>query len=143
MTSLLDVNVLLPLAWSNHPHHVAAVRWFQQRGNDLWATCLFTQSAFFRLSMNPVVVNATNSIEMVGRSLAELTSQPGHEFLDAAPPLAEGAFGEMSSRLTGYRQVTDATLLHIAAHHGAKLATFDRAIERLSPAHGSVELLLA
>lgn len=35
--ALLDVNVLLALAWPNHQHHVAAHRWFHDDGRRGWA----------------------------------------------------------------------------------------------------------
>ena len=43
MIHLPDVNVLLALAWSNHPHHEAAHRWFVSESLEGWATCLLTQ----------------------------------------------------------------------------------------------------
>jgi predicted nucleic acid-binding protein len=30
LNALLDVNALLALAWTNHPHHVAMQAWFQR-----------------------------------------------------------------------------------------------------------------
>lgn len=53
---LLDVNVLLALAWPTHVHHAAAQTWFAQHCHDGWATCQFTELAFARLSMQPAVV---------------------------------------------------------------------------------------
>ena len=41
MISLPDVNVLLALAWSNHPHHEAFHEWFGQEAANGWATCIF------------------------------------------------------------------------------------------------------
>jgi predicted nucleic acid-binding protein len=55
LISLPDVNVLLALAWTNHIHHDAAHRWFAHNAEAGWATCLHTQSAFLRLSLNPHV----------------------------------------------------------------------------------------
>lgn len=43
--ALLDLNVLLALAWPTHEHHEPAHAWFarhKQRG--LWATCSSTRS---------------------------------------------------------------------------------------------------
>ena len=39
MTALLDVNVLIALAWPNHVHHVAARAWFEEHREEGWATC--------------------------------------------------------------------------------------------------------
>ena len=35
---LLDVNVLLALAWPTHQHHGAAHQWFRQESRHGWAT---------------------------------------------------------------------------------------------------------
>ena len=54
--SLLDVNVLLALAWPTHIHHAAAHRWFAENCAAGWATCPLTQLGFVRLGMQPAVV---------------------------------------------------------------------------------------
>ena len=51
--ALLDINVLLALAWPDHQHHAAAHGWFAQESRLGWATCAFTQLGFIRLSSNP------------------------------------------------------------------------------------------
>ena len=56
MTALLDVNVLIALAWPNHVHHAAARAWFKERQEDGWATCPLTEAGFVRVSCNPAVV---------------------------------------------------------------------------------------
>jgi len=54
--SLLDVNVLLALAWPTHVHHAAAHRWFAENHAMGWATCPLTQLGFVRLGIQPAVV---------------------------------------------------------------------------------------
>ena len=54
---LLDVNVLIALAWDNHEHHARAHGWFGKLAATSFATCNVTQSGFVRLSMNPNVVH--------------------------------------------------------------------------------------
>lgn len=44
-------------------------------------------------------------------------------------------------KLTGYRQVPDATLLNVARAHGRKLITFDKAIATICPWSETLELL--
>lgn len=39
MIRLLDVNVLIALAWPNHVHHDAAGSWFARLRRTGWATC--------------------------------------------------------------------------------------------------------
>jgi predicted nucleic acid-binding protein len=48
---LLDVTVLLALAWQTHVHHPAAHRWFGENSGAGWATCSLTQLGFVRLAM--------------------------------------------------------------------------------------------
>jgi predicted nucleic acid-binding protein len=49
---LLDVNVLLALAWPSHEFHASAHHWWIGSGKR-WATCALTELGFIRLSSNP------------------------------------------------------------------------------------------
>ena len=138
-TALLDVNVLVALAWPNHVHHEAAHAWFgtiseEQTG---WATCPLTESAFVRVSSNPRSnPDARTPFEAV-TLLRRMASLPGHRFwpddvsLAAQPDLP-------LDRLRGHRQVTGAHLLVLALRHRGRLVTFDRGIVDLVPDGTSV-----
>ncbi|MGH9896422.1 MAG: type II toxin-antitoxin system VapC family toxin, partial [bacterium] len=52
MIGLLDFNVLVALAWPNHVHHQAAVKWFLTNQSGGWATSPLTESGFVRVSSN-------------------------------------------------------------------------------------------
>jgi len=55
MTRLLDINVLLAIAWPQHVHHARVKRWLlaqTARGKLSIATCPLTQLGFLRISMN-------------------------------------------------------------------------------------------
>jgi predicted nucleic acid-binding protein len=52
MIALLDVNLLVALAWPNHVHHRQALAWFLDNQPLGWATCSVTQSGFIRVSSN-------------------------------------------------------------------------------------------
>ena len=130
MTRLLDVNVLVALTWPNHVHHDAAKSWFAGvRGNG-WATCPLTEAGFVRVSCNPAAVKqsvtATDAIELLGR-LRRLESHAFWAMEQSITALLPGIL----SRIQGYRQITDAMLLGLAAQHGGRLATFDTAIANL------------
>ncbi|HEY4052663.1 MAG TPA: hypothetical protein VGL74_02910, partial [Terriglobales bacterium] len=56
---LLDVNVLLAIAWPNHQFHAAAVAALASRSH--WATCALTQLGFIRISSNPAAIAAARS----------------------------------------------------------------------------------
>jgi predicted nucleic acid-binding protein len=50
MISLLDVNVLIALADTEHSHATAALDYFQNYAvRNGWATCPLTENAFLRI----------------------------------------------------------------------------------------------
>ena len=131
-TRLLDVNVLIALAWPNHVHHESAQRWFAESGRKAWATCPLTQLAFVRISSNPAIVPAAVSPRQAVRLMADVTAQPGHEFWPDALELT-GVAEFSAAALVGHRQVTDAYLVALARSHGGRLATLDRGVADLVP----------
>ena len=54
VTALLDVNVLIALAWPNHVHHAAARDWFERHGQAGWATCTLTEAGFVSSFLQPI-----------------------------------------------------------------------------------------
>jgi len=127
--ALLDVNVLLALAWPNHQHHGSAHRWFAKEGRLLWATCALTQLGFVRLSANPAYTTQAVSPAAALSLLQGLAAHAAHEFWDTCPPLHADAL----ARAAGHRQVNDAYLLHLAATHKGRLATFDAGLRAHAP----------
>jgi toxin-antitoxin system PIN domain toxin len=140
VSALLDVNTLVALAWPNHVHHRAAVRWFEEHSAVGWATCPTTESGFVRVSSNRKAIPTATTVSSAIAVLDELRSQPAHEFwvddisLTSCPELDVTA-------LAGYRQVADAHLLTLAIRRGGRLITFDRAVGALTPDRRSVEVL--
>lgn len=141
MIALPDVNVLLALVWSNHPHHNAAHRWFVRNSTTGWATCLFTQTGFLRLSLNPQIVGVAIDCQAAVHLPQSLVAHPHHQYVETAPALTATPFTELVPKVTGYRQVTDATLLHLARVHGMKLVTFDQAAAVVCPWNEHLALL--
>jgi toxin-antitoxin system PIN domain toxin len=127
---LLDVNLLASLAWPNHVHHKAALRWFRRRGGQTWATTPFTEAGFVRVSSNasavPAAVTPTEAVALLDR----MREASGHRFLPDDVPLVVGSHVP-AERMATYRQVTDAHLLALARRHGARLATIDRGVGTL------------
>ena len=125
--SLLDVNVLLALAWPTHIHHMAAHRWFAEKSAAGWATCPLTQLGFVRLGMQPAVVKVPILFGDVMDALAKMTANDAHCFW----PL-EGGVGsirdELRARVVGHHQLTDCILLDLAIRKQGRLASFDRRI---------------
>ncbi|HEX7596888.1 MAG TPA: TA system VapC family ribonuclease toxin [Polyangia bacterium] len=129
---LLDVNVLVALAWPNHVHHAAALAWFGNLAQDGFATCPVTQSGFVRISSNARAIPGARSPREAREVLRRIVALRGHVFWIDDIDLA-GSEHIAWERLGGHSQVTDAHLLAIAIRHGGKLATFDRTLADLAP----------
>lgn len=125
---LLDLNVLIALAWPQHVHHSRAHAWFSTRKSP-WMTTPLTESGFLRLSMNPAVVTERTTMASARAMLVAMRAVPGHEFLPDDSSLAQPIISLSAVATT--RQVIDAHLVNLAASSGALLATLDRGIEQM------------
>jgi len=132
VTTLLDVNVLVALAWPNHVHHPLACSWFEENHPDGWATCSTTQNAFVRISSNPKVVDEARTPAEAVLLLQQLLKLDGHRFWPDDVSIAQSKSIDVE-RIRGYRQVMGAHLIALARRHGGRLATFDRKIATLVP----------
>lgn len=119
MIRLLDVNVLLALAWPNHQHHAAAHVWFRQSAGDGWATCALTQLAFVRLSSNPAYTQASVSPSAAADLLSRLVAHGRHRYWDVLPAVSVAAL----THAPGHAQVLDAYLVQLAKHRRGRLST--------------------
>ena len=129
---LLDVNVLLALAWPIHLHHGTAHRWFAQHQDSGWATCPITQLGFVRLSMQPALVKVPLHFVDAMEALSQIVASPQHRFW----PMETGLSSiqpEIRLRIVGHHQLTDAALLDLAIRHAGRLATLDRKVNALLP----------
>ena len=133
--ALLDVNVLIALAWPNHVHHDPARAWFNARRKSGWATCLLTEAGFVRVSCNPSVVGHAVAPGDAIELLRKLRGVESHRFwaLDRSIVDLPDA---ILARIQGYRQITDAVLLATAMEHGGELATFDAGLAQLAGISG-------
>ena len=140
MTPLLDVNVLVALAWPTHVHHAEAIDWFSEHLPAPWATASVTQAGFVRVSSNRKALADARSPAEAAAVLRALTELDGHllwtDDLDLVRT-SEIAF----SSLSGYRQVTDTHLLALAVRHDGRLVTFDKAVASLSDSPDRVTIL--
>lgn len=135
MTALLDINVLIALAWPNHVHHAAARKWFSGRSQSGWATCLLTEAGFVRVSCNPRAVQHEVTPNAAIDLLERLKREGSHSFWPLDQPVGSLP-GEIVARLQGYRQITDAVLVATAMHKGGELATLDARLAGLIPGNG-------
>jgi hypothetical protein len=123
--ALLDVNVLLALAWPNHQHHAAAQRWLQREARYGWATCALTQLAFIRLSSNPAYTADAVSPSTAAALLQQYCEHPRHRFWES--PLA--AEPRLYQRALGHQQVNDAWMVELARQRRGRLVTFDASLQ--------------
>lgn len=137
--ALLDVNVLIALAWPSHVHHSPAHEWF--RAQSSWATCALTECGFVRVSSNATVIPYASTPAAAIQLLSEIVALPGHEFWADDVRNVVGS-GVDPSLVVGHRQVTDAHLLALAAARGGRLATLDRGLRHLAPEpHAAIEFI--
>lgn len=144
MTNLLDVNVLVALAWPSHESHAKVLTWLKEHVREEWATCPVTEIGFVRILANPQFSpDALTPHEALALLEANL-AHPHHRFWPDTISFAE-ALGAFQGKLQGHRQVTDAYLLGLALHHKGRLVTLDRGIGALlppkSPLRQQIELI--
>jgi len=124
---LLDSSVLIALVVADHEHHERATRW--RATVEAVATCPITEGALARF-----LVRVGESKTVIKEILTALHQVPGHVFWPD-----DVSYVDLDlSGVRGYRQVTDAYLVALAAHHGGVLSTLD---EALAVCHPAAELL--
>ena len=124
---LLDINVLLALAWPSHEFHEAAHRWWTH-SRKRWATCALTELAFIRLSSNPAFTRDAATPFEAATLLERLVALDQHEYWSTLPHWSPEGFRHLS----GHKQLTDYYLTKLAAANEAKFATFDSRIHTLT-----------
>lgn len=136
---LLDVNVLIALAWPSHVHHHTAQRWFAKKRTAGFRSCPLTQTGFVRISSNPKFTPDAVSPKGALALLKRIAALPEHEFWPDDLPLVTAI--DERDYLVGHRQITDVYLLALARTRSGILATLDRGVLSLSHASECVELL--
>lgn len=129
---LLDVNVLIAMAWPTHRAHERVQDWLGRHAREGWATCPLTQTAFVRILSNPAfspnALTPTDALALLEANLGH----PAHRFWPDEVSLVQ-ALEPFAQHLAGHQQVTDAYLLGLAMNKKGKLATLDRAVRALLP----------
>jgi toxin-antitoxin system PIN domain toxin len=129
---LLDINVLIALAWPSHVHHAHAHAWFARHSADGWATCPLTQLAFVRISSNPKIISEAVQPQQALKVLSQIVAHAHHVFWGDDLPLSDHRIP--IAHIMGHRQVTDAYLLALAIRNRGRLVTLDESISSLVPA---------
>ena len=107
MGFLLDVNVLIAVAWPTHVAHQKVQQWMVRHAAEGWATCPFTETAFVRILSNPAFSpNAVTPADALTLLAANL-SHPAHRFWEDNASFLQ-AVEPFSERFSGHQQVSDA-----------------------------------
>jgi uncharacterized protein len=139
VTALLDVNLLIALAWPSHVHHAAARRWFTRSSLNGWATTPITEMGFVRISSNRRVMQVSTTPAIAIAQLEALRALPGHAFWADDVPLVVGENGDRRA-VSSHRVVTDRHLIALVVRYGGRLVTFDAALADSAPS-GVVHVL--
>lgn len=119
---LLDANVLIAATTAEHEHHEHANAWLAE--TEQFAICPVVEGALIRFVLRVGERSSTAWKLVAGvREAARCTF-----WADDISYAAVDAHG-----IQGHRQVTDEYLVALARHHGARLATFDRALAQRHP----------
>ena len=121
---LLDINVLIALAWPSHVHHRHAQAWFATKRSAGFRTCPLTQLGFVRICSHPVFSKQAVPPRVALTLLDQITALPEHEFWPDGLSLKQAMPPEQP--VVGHRQITDAYLVALAESRGGVVATLDR-----------------
>jgi toxin-antitoxin system PIN domain toxin len=138
--TMLDVNVLLAIAWPNHPFHRPARQWFSGASASGWGTCQLTEAGFIRLCCNPSVMPEPCRPASAGSLLQALKRHGQYRYVHDAE-LSPEILLQVLGRCLGHQQVNDAFLVALAASAGVQLATYDRRLAALAADPVSVVVL--
>ena len=140
MKALLDVNVLIALAWEKHQFHPAATKWMEKNEHLGWATCAVTQIAFIRLSSQTSIFgNLAKTPEQARLLLSACITRKDHFFFSELPNASNC---EEFSKIMGPNKVTDAYLVCVARFHHSRLVTFDQRLASLTSNKKLIEVIL-
>jgi uncharacterized protein len=131
MTYLLDVNVLVALAWPVHVHHGAAHVWFRDNHERGWSTCAVTESGFIRVSSNRRATSDARPPAEAAAILRKMCSLSGHSFVSDSVQLSRHA-GALQGNVHGSSQVTDVHLILLAKESELCFVTFDKGAAQLA-----------
>jgi uncharacterized protein len=133
---LLDVNVLIALAWPSLVLQERVIRWFEKQAPRGWATCPFTEAAFVRILSNPKFSSGPLTPEHAADLLVRNVAHPSHQFWPADITLSE-ALSISQVRPTSHRQISDIYLMALTIHKKGLLATCDEGVPKWGALAGS------
>ena len=136
---LLDANVWLALAFSDHAHHELAKSWFEQMPDESCAFCRVTQLALLRHLTNSNIMGAFVQTQQQAWSTYDKMAADARVMFIEENPETEMQFRSVTQRGSPSRQLwTDAYLSALAISSGIQLVTLDKHF----PTGGNLDLLI-
>ena len=128
---LPDLNVWLALSAADHPHHAAALHYWEDQAAQEVLFCTVTALGLVRLLCQPSVMGP-QVLDPVQASavLQKLLNQPGVRLAAEAPGSWDHFHQLLSTHSLPPRLCTDAHLAALAIAGGWRLVSFDRDFRR-------------
>jgi uncharacterized protein len=139
MSALLDVNVLISLAWPEHRQYSVARAWFAKNRAIGWATCPLVQAGFVRIVSNPAFSARAVSVQEAMEALRISLQDDAHQFWPDSISFSD-AMRLLERPLRGHQRITDAYLIALAIKNRGKVATLDRGLKELAST-GAIEVI--
>jgi toxin-antitoxin system PIN domain toxin len=123
--------VWLALTFSAHPHHKAAVEWFDEALPESCGFCRMTQQGFLRLSSNPKAFKIDAlTMSAAWHAFDQLLGDERSCFVTEAPGVGDEWRALTSDDTFSAKIWNDAYLAAFAKMGGLQLVTFDKGFKR-------------
>jgi toxin-antitoxin system PIN domain toxin len=131
VNSLPDINVWLALTFSGHPHHSAALTWFDGRPANSCAFCRMTQQGYLRLASNPKLFGADTLTLPKAWKAYDTALEDERVVFETEPAGVEMEWRSLTSGESFSAKIwNDAFLAAFAKQSALQLVTFDRGFRR-------------
>jgi len=129
---LVDANVWLAIAYSDHVHHVTATKWFDQQGDEACAFCRITQMALLRHLTNAQIMGEFVQSQKEAWRIYDTLLQDPRVTVLREPATTENLFRKLTqSNSPSHRAWTDAYLAAFALSTLSQLVSFDQGFKRV------------
>lgn len=124
---ILDANVLIAAAASDHSHHTVAAGWLGRalRESELLALCPVVALAFLRITTHPKIHETPLTAAQALAWLQSLLRSPSARWMHPADEHLMNLQRLLTGPVVG-NLVMDAHLAALALENGASVVTFDR-----------------
>ena len=130
---LVDANVWLAIAFSDHAHHAPATNWFDQQADETCAFCRITQMALLRHLTNAKIMGDFVQSQKEAWNVYDRILQDPRVIVLSEPASTENAFRNLTqSDSPAHGAWTDAYLAALAMATQSQLVSFDQGLKRIS-----------